>query len=117
MPPITFDFSTKLEQQCHQLANEPSSISSDHMKVLHANQIIYLLHLLNQQPMNYDIIKQIDENCQMSQCSNKDICYLWYQLCIQVKYIELLDNIFKFLRETGEFKYLKQLYGELKSSW
>ncbi|CAF1467482.1 unnamed protein product [Adineta steineri] len=104
MPPITFDFSTKLQQLYHQLANEPSSISNDHMKVLNANQIIYLLYLLNQQPMNYDIIKQIDENCQMSKYSNNDICYLWYQLCIQVKYIESLDNIFKFLRETGEFK-------------
>ncbi|CAF1039850.1 unnamed protein product [Adineta steineri] len=85
-------------------ANEPSLISSDHMKVLNTNQITYLLYLLNQQPINYDINKKIDENCQMSKYSNKDICYLWYQLCIQVKYIESLDNVFKFLRETGEFK-------------
>ena len=120
MPPITIDFSTELEQQCRQLANQPSSISDDQMKVLNANQIAYLLNLLlNQQPsiINYNIIKQIDKNCQMNKYSNCDICYLWYQLCIRVKYVESLEDIFKFLGKNGEMKFLKPMYTEFKSSW
>ncbi|CAF1304790.1 unnamed protein product [Adineta ricciae] len=91
MPPIHIDFSTELERQCRQLANQPSLISNDQMKLLNANQIAYLFNLLlNQKPstITYDIIKQIDENCQMNKYSNGDICYQWYQLCIRVKYCE-----------------------------
>jgi leukotriene-A4 hydrolase len=120
MPPITIDFSTELERKCRQLADQPSLISNEQMKLLNANQIAYLLNLLlNQQPstVTYDLIKQIDENCQMNHYSNGDICYQWYQLCIRVKYIESLEDIFKFLRENGEMKFLKPMYTEFKSSW
>ncbi|CAF1303939.1 unnamed protein product [Adineta steineri] len=120
MPPITIDFSTELERQCRQLANQPELISDAQMKLLNSNQIVYLFNLLlNQKPstITYDIIKQIDKNCQMNQYSNGDICYRWYQLCIRMKYIEVLEDIFKFLGENGEMKFLKPLYTEFKLSW
>jgi leukotriene-A4 hydrolase len=120
MPPITIDFSTKLEQECRQLADQPSAISKDQLESLNANQIAYLFNIfLNQQPstITCDIIKQIDKNCQMNKYCNGDICYQWYQLCIRVKYVEALEDIFKFLGENGEMKFLKPMYTEFKLSW
>jgi leukotriene-A4 hydrolase len=120
MPPITIDFSTKLERQCRQLANEYSSISSEQLHSLNANQIAYLLNLLlNQSSTNitYDKIKQMDRNCHINKYLNCEICYRWYQLCIRVKYIESFDDILKFLGSTSRMKYLKVMYSEFKFSW
>jgi len=120
MPPITIDFSTKLEQQCRQLVDQYSSISSEQLNSLNANQIAYFLNLLlNQSATNitYDRIKQMDINCHMNKYSNCEICYRWYQLCIRVKYIESFDDIMKFLGRTSRMKYLKVMYNEFKFSW
>jgi leukotriene-A4 hydrolase len=120
MPPITIDFSTKLEQQCRQLAVEYQSISNEQLNLLNANQIAYLLNLLLNQSstmITYNRIKQMNENCHMNQYTNCEICYRWYQLCIRVQYIESLDDILKFLGSTSRMKYLKVMYSEFKSSW
>ena len=120
MPPISIDFSTKLEQQCRTLASEYHSISSEQLNALNANQIAYLLNiLLNQSSttITYEKIKQMDKNCRMNRYSNCEICYRWYQLCIRVQYTESLEEIFRFLGSTCRMKYLKVMYGEFKSSW
>lgn len=120
MPPITIDYSTQLEQHCRQLADQPSTITHDQMKLLQPNQIAYLFNLLlNQQPskITYDIIQQIDRECQMNKYTNGDICYQWYQLCIRMKYVDVLDEILKFLGDNGEMKFLKPLYTEFRLSW
>lgn len=120
MPPISMDFSTKLEQQCRTLAAEYSSISSEQLDALNANQIAYLLNiLLNQSSttITNEKIKQIDRNCQMNRFTNCEICYQWYQLCIRVQYTESLEDIFRFLGSTCRMKYLKVMYSEFKSSW
>ncbi|CAF1285700.1 unnamed protein product [Rotaria sp. Silwood1] len=119
MPPITHDFSTKLEEQCRQLSTQQSSITKEQMNMLNAKQVAYLLNLLlNQQSMiTYDYIKQLDINCDMSKYSNCEICFRWYQLCIHVKYEKPLNDIFKFLEINGRMKFVKPLYTEFKSSW
>ncbi len=119
MPPITHDFSTKLEDQCRQLADQQSAITNQQMSSLNAKQIAYLLNLLlnKQSTITYDYIKQIDLNCDMSKYSNCEIRFRWYQLCIRVKYEKFLDNIFQFLEIIGRMKYVKPLYTEFKSSW
>ncbi|CAF1354655.1 unnamed protein product [Rotaria sordida] len=120
MPPITHDFSTQLEQQCRQLATQQSSITKEQMNMLNPKQVAYLLNLLlnNQQSkINYDYIKQLDINCDMSKYSNCEIRFRWYQLCIRVKYEKPLDDIFKFLDIIGRMKFVKPLYTEFKSSW
>ncbi|CAF3809898.1 unnamed protein product [Rotaria sordida] len=120
MPPITHDFSTQLEQQCRQLATQQSPITKEQMNMLNAKQVAYLLNLLlnNQQSkINYDYIKQLDINCDMSKYSNYEIRFRWYQLCIRVKYEKPLDDIFKFLEIIGRMKFVKPLYIEFKSSW
>ncbi|CAF3551143.1 unnamed protein product [Adineta steineri] len=120
MPPVTHDFSTKLEENCHQLANQQSSITKEQMNSLNAKQVAYLLNLLlsnDQSKITYDYIKQIDINCEMSKYSNCEIRFRWYQLCIRVKYEKILDDIFKFLEIIGRMKFVKPLYVEFKSSW
>jgi leukotriene-A4 hydrolase len=120
MPPIAIDFSTKLERQCRELVDQYSSITSEQLNSLNANQIAYLLNLLLNQSstlITYDRIKQMDKNCRMNKYSNCEICYRWYQLCIRVKYIESLNDIFKFLGRTNRMKYLKAMYSEFKLSW
>ncbi|CAF4278218.1 unnamed protein product [Rotaria sordida] len=90
------------------------------MNMLNAKQVAYLLNLLlnNQQSkINYDYIKQLDINYDMSKYSNCEIRFRWYQLCIRVKYEKPLDDIFKFLEIIGRMKFVKPLYIEFKSSW
>ncbi|CAF4887256.1 unnamed protein product [Rotaria sp. Silwood1] len=65
----------------------------------------------------YDEIKQLDADCNMSKYSNWKIRMLWYQLCIRVKYYDVLDDLFKFLEIYGCKKFVKLLYAEFKSSW
>jgi leukotriene-A4 hydrolase len=119
MPPITHDFSTQLEEQCRQLADQQSPITNDQINSLNPKQIAYLLNLLlnKKSTITYDYIKQIDINCDMSKYSNCEIRFRWYQLCIRVKYEKFLDDIFKFLEIIGRMKYVKPLYTEFKSSW
>ena len=119
MPPIIMDFSTKLERQCRELADQYFLITNEQLHSLTANQIAYLLNLLNRSStvITYEKIKEMDNNCRMNQYYNCEIAYRWYQLCIRVQYIELLDNIFKFLGRTARMKYLKVMYSEFKSSW
>jgi leukotriene-A4 hydrolase len=119
MPPITHDFSTKLEDQCRQLAHQSSPITNQQMNSLNAKQIAYLLNLLlnKQSTITYDYIKQIDLDCNMSKYSNCEIRFRWYQLCIRVNYEKSLDDIFQFLQIVGRMKFVKPLYTEFKSSW
>jgi hypothetical protein len=53
----------------------------------------------------------------MSKYFNWKIRILWYQLCIRVKYYDVLDDLFKFLEINGCTKFVKLLYAEFKSSW
>jgi leukotriene-A4 hydrolase len=119
MPPITHDFSTQLEAQCRQLANQQSPITKDQMDSLNPKQVAYLLNLLlnKQSIITYDYIKEIDLNCDMSKYSNCEIRFRWYQLCIRVKYEKVIHEIFKFLEIIGRMKFVKPLYTEFKSSW
>ncbi|CAF5040386.1 unnamed protein product, partial [Rotaria magnacalcarata] len=119
MPPITHDFSTKLEEQCNQLATQLSPITKEQMNMLNAKQVAYLLNVLlnHKSTINRDYIEQLDTNCDMSKYSNCEICFRWYQLCIRVKFEKYLDNIFEFLKVIGRMKFVKPLYAEFKSSW
>jgi len=117
MPPVTLDFSTKLEEECRQLAHDYASISSQQLDSLNANQISYLLNLLLNQSVTLEKLTEMNRNCQMTKYSNCEIAYRWYQLCIRVQYKDLLDGIFQFLGSTSRMKYLKVMYTEFKVSW
>jgi leukotriene-A4 hydrolase len=119
MPPVTHDFSTQLEEQCRQLASQPSALTKEQMTSLNAKQVAYLLNLLLNQPSTTtsDYVKQTDANCDMSKYSNCEILFRWYQLCIRVKYEKPIDDIFKFLEAIGRMKFVKPLYTEFKASW
>ncbi|CAF3406435.1 unnamed protein product [Rotaria socialis] len=119
MPPITHDYSTQLEQQCHKLANQQTSITQQQIESFNVEQIAYILNLLLNQKSSiiYDKIKQLDVDCNISKYSNWNIRILWYQLCIRVKYYDVLDDLFKFLEINGCTKFVKLLYAEFKSSW
>lgn len=119
MPPVTHDFSTQLEEQCRQLANQQSPITGKQMSSLNPKQVAYLLNLLlnKQSTITYDYVKHVDLDCDMSKYSNCEIRFRWYQLCIRVKYEKPLDEIFQFLEIIGRMKFVKPLYIEFKSSW
>ncbi|CAM4964822.1 unnamed protein product [Rotaria socialis] len=119
MPPITHDYSTQLEQQCHKLANQQTSITQQQIESFNVEQIAYILNLLLNQKSSiiYDKIKQLDVDCNISKYSNWNIRILWYQLCIRVKYYDVLGDLFKFLEINGCTKFVKLLYAEFKSSW
>ena len=119
MPPITHDFSTQLEEQSRQLANQQSPPTNEQLNSLNPKQVVYFFNLLinNQTTVNYDYIKQLDQQCDMSKYSNCEIRSRWYRLCIRVKYEKPLDEIFQFLEIIGRMKFVKPLYAEFKSSW
>ncbi|CAF3866452.1 unnamed protein product [Rotaria sp. Silwood1] len=119
MPPVTHDFSTQMEEKCRQLVIQQSPITKEQMKMLNTKQVAYLLNLLlnEQSKITYDYIKQFDNNCDLSQYTNCEIRFRWYQLCIRVQYEKYLDNIFQFLEMIGRMKFVKPLYTEFKSSW
>ncbi|CAF4024173.1 unnamed protein product, partial [Rotaria magnacalcarata] len=102
------------------LANQQTSITQQQIESLNVEQIAYILNLLLNQKSSiiiYDKIKQLDADCNMSKYSNWKIRILWYQLCIRVKYYDVLDDLFKFLEINGCTKFVKLLYAEFKSSW
>ncbi|CAF4561909.1 unnamed protein product [Rotaria socialis] len=112
-------FTWELEQQCHKLANQQTSITQQQIESFNVEQIAYILNLLLNQKSSiiYDKIKQLDVDCNISKYSNWNIRILWYQLCIRVKYYDVLDDLFKFLEINGCTKFVKLLYAEFKSSW
>lgn len=119
MPPVTHNFSTQLEEQCRTFANQSTPISKEQIDSLNPKQIVYFLNLLinNQSNINYDYIKQMDIQCDMSKYSNCEIRSRWYRLCIRVKYDKPLDEIYQFLEIIGRMKFVKPIYSEFKSSW
>ncbi|CAF5072011.1 unnamed protein product [Rotaria sp. Silwood1] len=108
-----------MEEKCRQLVIQQSPITKEQMKMLNAKQVAYLLNLLlnEQSKITYDYIKQFDNNCDLSQYTNCEIRFRWYQLCIRVQYEKYVDNIFQFLEMIGRMKFVKPLYTEFKSSW
>ena len=119
MPPVTHDFSTQLAAQCQKLSQQLTPITNEQMQSLNSKQIAYLFNLLlnNSSIVNHDYIQQTDVNCQMSKYTNCDIRFRWYQLCIRVRYEQVLDEIFQFLEIIGRMKFVKPLYVEFKTSW
>lgn len=119
MPPITHDFSTHLEEQCRTFANQSTPITKEQIDSLNPKQIVYFLNLLinNQSTIDYDYIKQMDIQCDMSKYSNCEIRSRWYRLCIRVKYDKPLEEIFQFLEIIGRMKFVKPIYSEFKLAW
>lgn len=119
MPPVTLDFSTALETECRQLADPLTPLRSEQIKQLNPKQMAYFFNLLlnPSTSITREIVEQIDRQCQMSNYSNCEIRFRWYQLCIRVKYEPVLDEIFQFLTVIGRMKFVKPLYTEFKGSW
>ena len=119
MPPIQFDFSTELEKHSRRMADRIGSVTKDEIQSLNPKQIAFLLNLLlNRKDVTpFETIDHLHNNCGMSNYSNCEIRFQWYQLCIRIKYESVLEDIFQFLKVMGRMKFVKPLYVEFKASW
>lgn len=117
MPPVVLNFSTDLEAACRHLTSQVELLRREQIESLNPNQIAYFLSLLLNKKASFDMIDNLHRNCNMSNYSNCEIRFRWFQLCIRVKFEPVLDDIFQFLTIIGRMKFVKPLYVEFKESW
>jgi len=95
--------------------DEPQLITENiiqEFKSWHTNVKLVFLNYINKNinRVTNSIYVNIRDKLNLHSGNNVEISYVWYEICMELKKDDVLENVKKFLLCNGRMKYIKPLY-------
>jgi len=119
MPPVIMNFSTPVVGRAISLAEDYIALNgtgsptnfTDFNDFFPNEKFIFLQRLFEKiNVMNYQIVKKIDQDFNLSNALNMEILWRWYRICIKVNYDDVEEIIKQFVGKIGRTKLVSPIY-------
>lgn len=122
MPPVIPDYDKTLATVCDDLLEridqwndlKSSAVTTDDVKNLSTEQIIYLLQkILDGPPQSIEKLKKLQNVLNLEDVKNAEKKYRWLRIGIKAKWEEKIEPALNWITEVGRMKYVRPLYRDL----